>query len=105
MGMIVVTEKQYKVGYFEDPTNVDDYVECDGEYLDASDIVRILKKLQEENERLKKENDLKGDFRNFINEDIVRIKKENEQLKQEIDSLRRQLTAYRKIKRLVKDYE
>lgn len=37
--------------------------------------------LKEENGNLKKENELKGDFRNFINEDIVRIKKENEKLK------------------------
>lgn len=40
-----------------------------------------IKELEEENKRLKKENELKGDFRNFINEDMVRIKKENEQLK------------------------
>lgn len=39
--------------------------------------------LKEENENLKKENELKGDFRNFINEDIVRIKNENEQLKKD----------------------
>lgn len=51
-----MTEKQYKVGYFEDPNPVDDYVECDGEYLDASDVVRLLSKFQKENEELKREN-------------------------------------------------
>lgn len=51
-----MTEKQYKVGYFDDPNDVDSYVECDGEYLDASDVVRILNKLQEENEQLKGQN-------------------------------------------------
>ena len=31
-----MTEKQYKVGYFEDPNPVDDYVETiDGEYLNV----------------------------------------------------------------------
>ena len=49
-----MAEKQYKVGYFEDPNPVDDYVECDGEYLDASDVVKLLSKLQEENEQLKR---------------------------------------------------
>ena len=44
--------------------------------------------LKEENGNLKKENELKGDFRNFINEDIVRIKKENEKLKNEIKMLK-----------------
>lgn len=44
--------------------------------------------LKEENGNLKKENELKGDFRNFINEDIVRIKKENEQLKEALKELK-----------------
>lgn len=52
-----MTEKQYKVGYFEDPNPVDDYVETiDGEYLDASDVVRLLNKFHKENEELKREN-------------------------------------------------
>ena len=52
-----MTEKQYKVGYFEDPNPVDSYVECDGEYLNATDVVKLLNKFQEENEQLKKENE------------------------------------------------
>ena len=48
--------KQYEVGYFEDPNPVDDYVKCDGEYLDASDVVILLSKFQKENEELKREN-------------------------------------------------
>ena len=52
-----MTEKQYKVGYFEDPVDIDDYVETiDGEYLNASDAVRLLNKFQKENEELKREN-------------------------------------------------
>lgn len=45
---------------------------------------KALNKLSEENRNLKRENELKSDFRNFINEDIVRIKNENEELKKEI---------------------
>ena len=49
-----MTEKQYKVGYFEDPNPVDDYVETiDGEYLNATDAVKLLNKLSKENEQLK----------------------------------------------------
>ena len=52
-----MTEKQYKVGYFEDPVDIDDYVETiDGEYLNASDAVRLLNKFHKENEELKREN-------------------------------------------------
>ena len=52
-----MTEKQYRVGYFEDPVDIDDYVETiDGEYLNASDVVRLLNKFNKENEELKKEN-------------------------------------------------
>ena len=52
-----MSEKKYKVGYFEDPNPVDDYVETiDGEYLNATDVVKLLNKLSEENEKLKKYN-------------------------------------------------
>ena len=52
-----MSEKKYKVGYFEDPVDIDDYVETiDGEYLDASDVVRLLNKFHKENEELKREN-------------------------------------------------
>lgn len=45
---------EYQVGYFEDPNPVDDYVETsDGEYLDASDVVKLLNKLSKENNQLK----------------------------------------------------
>lgn len=51
-----MSKKKYKVGYFEDPVDIDDYVETiDGEYLDASDVVRLLNKLSDENEQLKGE--------------------------------------------------
>ena len=51
----------------------------------------IVDKLNEQEERIKKleeENKLKGDFRNFVNEDIVQIKKENEQLKEALKELK-----------------
>ena len=52
-----MTKKKYKVGYFEDPVDIDDYVETiDGEYLNASDAVRLLNKFHKENEELKREN-------------------------------------------------
>ena len=51
-----MTKKQYKVGYFEDPNPVDDYVETiDGEYLTATDVAKLLNKLSEENNQLKRE--------------------------------------------------
>lgn len=53
-------------------------------------LVHKLNELSDENDKLK----------SMIGHDV---KEENEKLKQEIDSLRRQLTVYRKIKRLVKD--
>ena len=64
-----MTEKQYKVGYFEDPNPVDDYVETiDGEYLEASDVVTLLNKLSEENKQLKEEKEFwKGDSCNCSN--------------------------------------
>ena len=37
--------------------------------------------------KLSEENELKGDFRNIISEDIVRIKNENEQLKKEVKKI------------------
>lgn len=38
-----MSEKQYKVGYFDDPNPVDSYVEnSDGEYLNASDVTKLL---------------------------------------------------------------
>ena len=54
-------------------------------------IYQAAKRLNEQDERIKKleeENKLKGDFRNFVNEDIVRIKKENEQLKEALKELK-----------------
>ena len=74
-------------------------IQCDGEPLTNDELVRILNtndeaflenfNLKKENKELKKVmNELKGDFRNFINEDIVRIKKENEKLKNEIKMLK-----------------
>lgn len=52
-----MTEKQYKVGYFEDPNPVDSYVETiDGEYLTATDVAKLLNKFHKENEELKREN-------------------------------------------------
>lgn len=56
-----MTEKQYTVGYFVEPTDVDSYVECDFEYISPSEVVEILNKhqiiidnLTDENENLKK---------------------------------------------------
>lgn len=57
-------------------------IACADTIDDAEIIVNKLNELSEENAKLKKENELKGDFRNFINEDIVQIKNENKQLKQ-----------------------
>ena len=48
-------------------------------------IVDKLNSQEEQIKKLEKENELKGDFRNFINEDIVQMKKENAQLKQQKD--------------------
>lgn len=48
-----MTEKQYNVGYFDEPVDVDDYVECNGEYLSSSEAVDRLNELSEENEQLK----------------------------------------------------
>lgn len=46
-------KKQYKVGFFDDPTDVDDYVECDGKYLTSSDVVVLLNEQEETIQRLK----------------------------------------------------
>lgn len=55
----------------------------------ATDAVcQLITKKDKEIRKLKEENELKGDFRNFINEDIVQIKKENEKLKNEIKMLK-----------------
>ena len=65
------------------------YVVCGGEHS-ADVVATALNELINENEQLKErikkleeENKLKGDFRNFVNKDIVRIKKENKQLKKD----------------------
>ena len=56
------------------------------EYGDGDDVLNELatkcSKLEKENEQLKQENNLKGDFRGFITKDIQKTKEENEQLKQ-----------------------
>lgn len=59
----------------------------------------MIRELNAQNQRIKElesENKLKGDFRNFINEDIVRIKKENEQLKKMLDNVANYMQKQRK---------
>ena len=91
------TDKTYYVDYFDeivDLLNEQDKTikELEKDLNDALNRIEErsidVQLLKEENGNLKKENELKGDFRNFINEDIVQIKKENEQLKQENKELR-----------------
>ena len=51
---------------------------------DLNDALNQIEERSIDIQLLKEENELKADFRNFINEDIVRIKNENEQLKKEV---------------------
>ena len=51
---------------------------------DLNDALNRIEERSNDIQLLKEENELKADFRNFINEDIVRIKNENEQLKKEV---------------------
>ena len=91
------TDKTYYVDYFDEIVDLlneqDEQIkELEKDLNDALNRIEErsidVQLLKEENGNLKKENELKGDFRNFINEDIVRIKKENEQLKEEVERLK-----------------
>lgn len=75
-------KKQYKVGFFDDPTDVDDYVECDGKYLTSSDVVVLLNEQEEE---------------------IKSLKLENKLLLEEMKEIRDKLTIYLEIKGDVDD--
>lgn len=47
---------KYTVGYFDESIDIDSYIEYNGEYLDASNVVDILNTYEEENEELYEEN-------------------------------------------------
>ena len=54
---------------------------------DLNDALNRIEERSNDIQLLKEENELKGDFRNFINEDIIRIKNENKELKKEVKNL------------------
>ena len=54
---------------------------------DLNDALNRIEERSNDIQLLKEENDLKGDFRNFIYEDIIRIKNENKELKKEVKNL------------------
>ena len=54
---------------------------------DLNDALNRIEERSIDIQLLKEENELKGDFRNFINEDIIRIKNENKELKKEVKNL------------------
>ena len=51
---------------------------------DLNDALNQIEERSIDIQLLKEENELKADFRNFINEDIIRIKNENKELKKEV---------------------
>lgn len=51
-----MTRNKYIVRYFDEPLNIDSYIEYNGEYLDASTIVDILNTYEKENKELYEEN-------------------------------------------------
>ena len=51
------------------------------------DLLKLLNELHEGNEQLKQENNLKGDFREFITKDIQKTKEENQRLIKMLDNV------------------
>lgn len=76
---------EYKIGYFDDVVDIDDYIERNGEFISNSEVVDILNKLSNENEYLKQQiNDIRldwnQDYREF-NKDTLYIEDHNTKIK------------------------
>lgn len=52
-----MNKKEYTVGYFTEPTDVDDYVEYDGRRIHPSEIVDILNEQKDKILELEKKNE------------------------------------------------
>lgn len=78
----------YTVGFFDEPTDIDDFVECNGEYLSSSEAVDRLNELHDENKRLKRQIGNLEQIKDFCSECCERLEKENEQLKSKIKEVR-----------------
>lgn len=94
-------ENLFTVGYFDEPTNIDDYVECNGGYLSSSEVVELLNELYEERNYFERK---KCEYQKKISiliTDKIQLKQENEQLKFQNSNLMKEVAEYsRKAKEL-----
>lgn len=82
-----MTEKQYTVGYFDEPTDIDSYVEYDGNYMGTDEVVDRLNGLTAKIAVYKKAVTCLREKKHSIMYSNAkareRLEKENQRLKQE----------------------
>ncbi len=75
---------EYKIGYFDDIVNIDDYIERNGKYVSNSEIVDILNKLSKENYALQDGLDFYLEQNAYLSEQINELEEKKEKIKQNL---------------------